>query len=66
MSAEKKPRGTDAEPMPGDAVTIRRGVIRFILREYFGVLSIALIFGGTAGRWDWSPVGCWWPCISCG
>lgn len=39
----------------GDAVTVRRGVIHFILREYFGVLFIALVFRVTSGSWEWIP-----------
>jgi protein-S-isoprenylcysteine O-methyltransferase Ste14 len=38
----------------GDAAAVRRGVIRFILREYFGVLFIALVFRVTSGSWGWA------------
>jgi protein-S-isoprenylcysteine O-methyltransferase Ste14 len=38
----------------GEAAVVRRGVIRFILREYFGVLFIALLLRWTSGRWDWA------------
>lgn len=32
---------------------VRRGVLRYVAREYFGVLFIAALLGWTSGRWDW-------------
>ena len=36
-----------------DDASVRRGVIRYALREYFGVLFIAVLLGVTSGRGDW-------------
>lgn len=39
----------------------RRGVIRYVVREYFGVVFVALLLAWTSGRWDW-PAG--WAVVS--
>jgi protein-S-isoprenylcysteine O-methyltransferase Ste14 len=31
---------------------VKRGVVRYVLKEYFGVLFLALLFRGATGRWD--------------
>lgn len=33
---------------------VRRGVLRYVVREYFGVLFLIAVFGLAAGRWDWT------------
>lgn len=33
---------------------VRRGVMRYVAREYVGVLVLVGAFGLSAGRWDWT------------